>query len=81
MKNPIEITSKSGLRFRLHPLLGMSVSDFRYNAEKNQMEAVPHPSDIADVDPDRAVALAKELGYTQDGDGVWCDPMLSFGAP
>ena len=76
MVDTIEISSKSGLRFRMHKLSSLSTSDFRINPETNQLESTPFPCDIADLDPLKAVELAKSLDYTEDSDGVWVDPII-----
>lgn len=76
--NCIEITSKDGLhKFRCH-ITAIALGDFILNEKTNEMEMVGHPSDIVDIDPERALALAKRLGYTQDDGGVWCDPLIKM---
>ena len=78
MAKPMVIKSKNGLTFKLHPLLGSGLGDWKVDPETNTMKMVPFPSDIADIDPMGAVKLAQELGYTQDEEGAWCDPVLSM---
>ena len=75
---PIVITSKSGLVFKMHPILGESLTDFMVDPETGKFVPALFPVDIADSDPIRAVEWAKEQGYRLDESGAWCDPLLDL---
>ena len=76
---PKVITSKSGLVFKMHPILGEALADLTMDPETGKLTPVPFPVDLADIDPTRAVEMAKEQGYRQDVSGAWCDPLLDIG--
>lgn len=71
-----EIRSRTGLVFRLHPLLGGAFGCLIHDEDTDVMRFAAFPSDIADFDPEGAVAVAQKAGWTQGPDGAWWDPIL-----